>query len=222
MVASKTCRKSGINSLSACSCVNNHKSLQLRIDVGVYGFGGSMLLTFSEAVERLGSRHFVRKAVRGGLLHPISRGLYSLDETDPDPLAIIAAKHPNAVVTGLTALYVHGLVDSPPEKIDLATKRGGTKINDPLVHQYAVPAEWLNLGRTEAEFDGAKIAVYDLERMLLELMRSRNKLPYDLYREAVSSYRRRADKLDIYKLQDYSERMPRGESHLARAMKEVF
>lgn len=65
-------------------------------------------------------------------------------------------------------------------------------------------------------------AAYDPERMLLELMRSRNKLPYDLYREAVASFRRRSERLDIYRLQDYAEAIPHGEAHLERAMEEVF
>lgn len=72
------------------------------------------------------------------------------------------------------------------------------------------------------EADGARVAVYDKERMLLELMRTRNKLPYDLYREAVQSYRREANDLDIYKLQDYAEAIPRGNAYLDRAMEEVF
>lgn len=53
-------------------------------------------------------------------------------------------------------------------------------------------------------------------------MRSRNKLPYDLYREAVASFRRRSERLDIYRLQDYAEAIPHGEAHLERAMEEVF
>ena len=64
--------------------------------------------------------------------------------------------------------------------------------------------------------------LYDPERMLLELMRSRNKLPFDLYREAVASFRRRSERLDIYRLQDYAEAIPHGEAHLERAMEEVF
>lgn len=52
--------------------------------------------------------------------------------------------------------------------------------------------------------------------------RANNKLPYDLYREAVASFRRRSERLDIYRLQDYAEAIPHGEAHLERAMEEVF
>lgn len=180
-----------------------------------------MLLTYKEALDELGSRHHVRKAVSLGQLRHVGRGMYSTDEQE-DSLAVIARKYPNGILTGQTALYVHGLIDSPPEKIDLATKRGGTKIADQAVRQHFVPAEWLEVGKSRIEVDGVTLPAYNEERMLLELMRSRNKLPYDLYREAVASFRNRADKLDIYKLQDYAERIPHGESRLNRAMEEVF
>lgn len=180
-----------------------------------------MLLTYREALDKLGSRHYVRKAVSLGQLHPAGRGMYSTDKHE-DSLAVVARRYPDGILTSQTALYVHGLIDMPPERIDLATKRGGTKIPDQAVRQHFVPAEWLGVGRTRTEVEGVSLLVYDQERMLLELMRSRSKLPYDMYREAVASYRKRSDKIDIYKLQDYAERMPRGEAYLNRAMEEVF
>lgn len=110
----------------------------------------------------------------------------------------------------------------PPDTIDAASAVGSTKMVLSGVHQTFVRPDVLGIGRAETEVDGARVSVYDEERMLLELMRTRNKLPYDLYREAVQSYRRKADELDIYKLEDYAEGIPRGNSYLNRAMEEVF
>lgn len=180
-----------------------------------------MVITYQEALAELGSRHHVRKAVSEGALHPVGRGMYSTSR-DEDSLAVIAKRYPGGILTGQTALYAHGLVTAPPDRIDLATKRGGTKIRDGAVRQHFIPEEWLDVGRSAVSVDGAELPAYDPERMLLELMRSHNKLPYDLYKEAVSSFRRRAKRLDIYKLQDYAEAIPRGEAYLERAMEEVF
>lgn len=90
------------------------------------------------------------------------------------------------------------------------------------MRQHFIPEGWLGVGRSTVSVDGTELAAYDPELMLLELMRSRNKLPYDLYREAVASFRRRSERLDIYRLQDYAEAIPHGEAHLERAMEEVF
>lgn len=180
-----------------------------------------MLLTYQEALTEFGSRHHVRKALVDGRLYPVSRGLYSTDAED-DSLAVIIKRYPKAIVTGQTALYLHGLVTTAPERIDLATKRRGTKISNIAVHQHFIPEAWLEIGVTSFSFEKIPVTMYDRERMLLELMRSRNKMPYDLYREAVTSFRHTSDFLDIYKLQDYAAAIPCGDAHLDRAMREVF
>ena len=191
--------------------MKSHISLQLSSDVGLYGFRGEvgMVITYREALAELGSRYRVRKAVSEGTLHPVGRGMYSTNR-DEDALAVIAKRYPGGILTGQTALYAHGLVTAPPDRIDLATKRGGTKIRDAAVRQHFIPEGWLGVGRSTVSVDGTELAAYDPERMLLELMRSRNKLPYDLYREAVASFRRRSERLDIYRLQDYAEAIPQG------------
>lgn len=180
-----------------------------------------MVITYQEALSELGNRYRVRRAVSEGSLHSVGRGVYSTNRNEDD-LAVIAKRYSGGILTGQAALYAHGLVTAPPDRIDLATKRGGTKIHDGAVHQHFIPEEWLSVGKSTVSMDGVEFAAYDLERMLLELMRSRNKLPYDLYREAVASFRRRSEHLDIYRLQDYAEAIPRGEAYLERAMEEVF
>ena len=180
-----------------------------------------MLLTYQEAADKKGGRNGLNKALESGELHRIARNLYA-NTDNISSLASISKLYPNAIITGLTALYLHGLTDVPPEKIDLVTKRGGTKISKPQIRQTYIPDDWINIGASYIHQDGIKIRAYDLERMLLELMRSRNKIPRDLYKEAVNSYRRRADELNIYKLEDYANRIPRGHAYLNRALEEVF
>lgn len=184
-------------------------------------FGASMF-TYGEALERAGSRHALRKLLDSGDVRRVSRNLYCERDDAQSSLAGIFKLYPNAIVTGLTALYLHGLIDMPPDRVDVATKRGGTKIRSESVHQSFIPGSWLDVGASRIVFNGEELPVYDIERMLLELMRSRNKMPHDLYREAVRSYRERAAELDIYKLEDYAAKMPRGGSYLERAMEEVL
>lgn len=182
-----------------------------------------MILTYREALAKYGSRYQVRKAVSDGELFTTSRNLYMTDEGDmPDELSLISRLHPGCYVTGRAALYLHGLIDTPPESIELAAKRGGSKISQSGITPRYVQEDALLLGATEIEHEDSRIPIYDLERMLLELVKDRNKMPYDLYREAISAYRKRADELDIYKLQDYAKGIPRGEFYLETAMREVF
>lgn len=181
----------------------------------------SMMMTYKEASAKAGGRYGLRRAIELGELKHVGRNLYATESSD-SVFKSLPKLYPSAIVTGPTALYLHGLIDLPPEQIDVATKRGGSKIVRPGIRQAFVPKEWLNVGASVVVYDGAEVKAYDLERMLLELMRSRNKLPYDVYKEAVNSYRRLADKLDIYKLEEYADRIPRGQAYLNRALEEVF
>lgn len=180
-----------------------------------------VILTYQEAKKKHGSRYGVDQALNRGELRHIGRNLYSTDDDD-EQLKAVLKLYPDAIATGQTALYLHGLIDLPPDLFDLASKRGGTKIASDAVRQTFIPEGWLGLGATAIVHDGTSIRIYDLERMLLEVMRSRNKLPYDIYREAIGSYRRLAENLDIYKLEAYADAMPRGQSYLNRALEEVF
>lgn len=124
--------------------------------------------------------------------------------------------------TDSTALCVHGLIGTPPDRIEVVTKRGGTRITNPTFSQSFIPQEWLQVGITISFFNGVEVKIFNLERMLLELMRSRTKLPYDIYRKAVISFRKYADALDIYKLEKYASNIPRGQSFLKRVLENVF
>ncbi len=180
-----------------------------------------MLLTYKEANAQSGGQYGLRQAVKSGEIRHLGRNLYATEASD-SILGSLAKLYPDTVVTGPTALYLHNLIDLPPERVDVATKRGGTKITNPAIQPSYIPEDWLQVGATTTIHDGTEVRVFDLERMLLELMRSRNKLPYDIYREAVNSYRRLADRLDMYKLEEYAKRIPRGGSYLNRVLEEVF
>jgi hypothetical protein len=53
------------------------------------------------------------------------------------------------------------------------------------------------------------IEIYDKERMLIELIRNKNILPFDYYKEIIESYRKITYDLDIEKLQDYMTQFPK-------------
>ena len=180
-----------------------------------------MILSYAEALDKYGSRHFVRKALKEKQLVRFGQNQYSTDKVY-DSMDAAIKQYPSAIVTGITAYYIHGLTDTVPDTVDLATKRGGTKIVLPYVTQHFIPKEWLDTGSITLFYDGSFIPIYDQERMLLELMRNRSKLPFDLYKEIVAAYRARQDSLNIHRLQDYAEQMPRGRKHLGLILREVF
>ena len=47
--------------------------------------------------------------------------------------------------------------------------------------------------------------------MLIELLRFKNKFPFDYYKEIILNYRKRIESMDITLMQDMAEEMPKSE-----------
>lgn len=63
--------------------------------------------------------------------------------------------------------------------------------------------ELYNLGKTNIEYEGVSINIYDKERLLIDLARNKNKIGYDLYKEIITNYRNISDSLNIRKIEEY-------------------
>jgi hypothetical protein len=168
-----------------------------------------------------GARSAIKKRVNAGQLFPIKRNLYST-ERHMGSLAEVAKLYPTAIITGLTAFYIHGLTNMVPDAIDLATKRNATRISDPEVKQHFVAKDLIEIGVTTVDYDGTVVRAYDLEAMLFYLLHYGNKMPFDLFKEVIRSYRRHTDELDFGKLQRYSRLLPGGRRNLERMIKEIL
>ena len=93
-------------------------------------------------------------------------------------------------MTGKYAFYCHDLTNVIPEKYYIATKAKAAKHTDHRIVQLYVKDDLLQLGVTEKEINGVTVKIYDKERMLIELLRNKNTMPYDLYKEIIGNYRK--------------------------------
>jgi hypothetical protein len=177
------------------------------------------LYTYKEALAKFGSRTEVSRRLSAGELFSPVRNIYSTDSYT-DPLAVVVKRYPQGVVTALTAFYIHGLTDKVPDRIDLATRRNATRISGAEIRQHFVAERLFEVGVTAVEHDGVEVRIYDLESMLFYLVHMDGKLPFDLFKEVMKSYRARA--LDYRKLQEYSAVLPGGRNNLERIIKEIL
>lgn len=167
-----------------------------------------MIMTYKECIEKYGNAYQVSKVMEAGFVYKIEEGIYSDDEFESE-VAIILKKYPKAVLTGEYAFYVHGLTDVVPEQYSLATEQKAAAITDKRVKQIYTRNDLLHLGEVEQVVEGALIRIYDKERMLIELLRNKNKMPYDLYKEIIYNYRKIINELDIWRIQEYAEIFPK-------------
>ncbi len=167
-----------------------------------------MIYSYEESVKKYGSKYLLKKAVQSGEIYQQDKGIYS-DERYVSDEYIIAAKYPKAVYTLQSAFYHYNLTDVIPEKHYLATDRDAAKITDGRVVQIFEKKDLLMLGATDDIRKGYTIKIYNRERLLVELLRHKNKLPYSYYKEILLNYRDMIHELDIRAIQDYAAEVPK-------------
>ena len=180
-----------------------------------------MIYTYTECLEKFGSKYNINKQVEEGALYKLEKGIYSDDRYVPE-LQIISKKYPKAVFTMNSAFYYHNLTDTIPDKYYLMTGRGASHIADKRVVQSFENSSQLMMGAEYAEYNQAKLLMYSRERMLVELLRNKNKLPFDYYKEILGNYRAIIDELDIPAIQDYACALPKSGMIMEALQLEVF
>lgn len=182
---------------------------------------GDLMHTAKECINKYGSRYRLDQQIEEGKLFHIEQGIYSKDRYVPD-LAVICYKYPHGILTLGTAFYLYGMTDTIPEIYDVATDRDASKINDVRVHQWFYPTTFFDQGKTTIEYQGYNLNIYSRERMLIELLRYKTKIPYDLYKEVIQNYRKIMPTLDIQEIQCLAMESTKSNRVTERLQEEVF
>ncbi len=148
------------------------------------------------------------KYVRENGLEPVSRGVYSTGTDWIDELYVLHKRCPNAVFSHDEAFYYYGLTDREPLVHTLTIYSGYNAhrlIADGSCKVYTVKRELLNIGKTVVkDNDGNMIPMYDLERTICDLIRSRNSIEIQDFNSALKAYVARNDK-DLNRLMEYAK-----------------
>jgi hypothetical protein len=163
-----------------------------------------MVLTYKDCIEKYGSDYLLKKEIAEGRLFQKEKGIYSLQKSCSE-LEIISVKYQRSVFTGESAFYYHSLTDVIPDYYCIATLRTDSRIRDSRVKQSFVKGEIFGIGMTKLQRNNVEINIYSLERMLIELMRFRSKLPFDYYKEIISNYRNKVETMDIALIEEYAD-----------------
>lgn len=180
-----------------------------------------MIYTYRELKNKYNTSYSIKKAIEKEEIYKIEKGLYS-NKKYVNPIALYSKKYPKAIVTMDSAFYFYDMTDVIPQKIYLATDSHSRKIKNDNIVQLFVDGKILNEGKIKEKIDDEYINIYDKERLLVELIRKRNQISFDYYKELISNYRECSDKLDMYKIEKYIS-LYKNESNLSDALlREVF
>ena len=181
-----------------------------------------MVYNYKEAIELYKSDYQLRKAIENKEIYKIENGIYSDKSYINQNLVVICKKYPNSIITMDSAFYYYNLTDVIPQKTYIVSARDTYKINNDDIVQAFLPKEIVNRGRTEIQTSDGIINIYDRERLLVELLRKKNQIPFDYYKEIISNYREIIEELDMSKVEEYAALFRNVNSIFETVQREVF
>ena len=166
-------------------------------------------VTTKEVVENGINKIFLTNMVRNGKLVRISKRYYGLPDYIEDEYYKISSKSKNARFSLATALYLHNLSDRTPLVYNITLPFGynGALQKEKKVILNFVNRKILDLGMIEMTSPfGMKIKVYDVERTICDIIKSKNKMDAEIFSKALKEYAKSKNK-NLSKLTKYAKAM---------------
>lgn len=134
----------------------------------------------------------IGKLVIAGVLERIRHGFYQLAGNDISEAEYLSRLIPEGIVCVESALFHYGYTDFTPREWSIAVPRtvSQPKLKSAVIpfKAYYIQSDVYELGKTQADFDGTKLPIYDKERTICDCFKYRTKLDNELFAKAVNAY----------------------------------
>lgn len=160
------------------------------------------------AAEHGISKAMLYKLCKNEKIHRIVKGQYILPDEMQDELLSISKRSDQIIFSHETALFLHGISDRTPFEHTITVPSGSAPsaaIKAECKVYYIKPGLF-ELGKTTLPTPaGNMVPVYDLERTICDIIRSRNKLGTETFLAALKMYaaspKKNLNKLNAYATQ---------------------
>lgn len=157
--------------------------------------GGTLQTTqvTSEGISKPVFYNFIREKN----LEQVAHGVYVSKDTWVDAMFLIHLRCGQAVFSHETALFFHDLTDREPSPYSVTVKRGysPSRLKADGIAVYTVKPELHEIGVVNLQTPfGHSVPVYDMERTICDLIRSRSNIEIQTLQHALKQYALRKDK----------------------------
>lgn len=164
------------------------------------------LLKYSDLLANNYSKREIRKLVENNIIRRVARGYYYHNDYATDNMLLLQSQNSSIIYSHETAAYLHNLTDRFPRKLSI-TMVHGSRIRDinsfnvfyvnTSLHEMGILTMKNNLG--------SKVVVYDKERTICDLIRSKNRVELQVYQESLRNYFQ--SKTNLNKLSQYAKEL---------------
>ena len=149
------------------------------------------------------------KLYKENRIYRIAQGQYILPDDMQDELLSISRRSAQIIFSHETALFLHGISDRTPFEHTITAPSGcvPSAAIKAECRVYYIKSELFDLGRTTGKTPaGNLVPVYDLERTICDVIRSRNKMGTEIFLTALKLYAA-SPKKDLNRLNAYARQM---------------
>lgn len=155
------------------------------------------LLQTNQVVTAGISKSVFYQYIKSRKLERIAHGIYISDEAWIDGMYLLHLRCGQAVFSHESALFFHDLTDREPSAYSITVKTGynPSKLKEDGIRVFTIKKELHDIGLTTALTPfGHTVPIYDMERTICDLIRSRRHIEMQTFQDALKHYSRRKDK----------------------------
>lgn len=130
-------------------------------------------------------------------LQRAAHGVYVAPDAWTDAFYLLHLRCGQAIFSHETALFFHDLTDREPLRYSITVKTGynPSRLQEDHIQVYTVKKELHEIGLTDTKTPfGHTVPVYDMERTVCDLLRSRSRIEIQVFQDALKQYARKKDK----------------------------
>jgi len=160
-------------------------------------------------LERNGiSRTYLSKMLKNGSIDKIDRGIYVTKDFKYDEFYLFQLKYPKTVFSYNSALYLHGMTERTPIKIDVSISKNYNpyRFKD-IANVHRISEEIYKLGIEEKVTpQDMTVKTYNLERTVCDIIKDKDSLDIETRNKAIKNCIKNK-KFDANKMFDYAKKM---------------
>ena len=155
------------------------------------------MLQTSQAVARGIVKPIFYEYIKERKLEQVAHGIYVSEDTWIDAMFLLHLRCGQAVFSHESALFFHDLTDREPSPYAITVRRGysTTRLKAEGLSVYTIKPDLFDVGVSSGQTPfGHTVPVYDMERTICDLLRSRSRIEIQTFQGALKAYARRKDK----------------------------
>ena len=152
------------------------------------------------------SRNYLSIMVKKNMIEKVAKGIYIDYAKIKDVYYVLNVSTPKIIFSHMTALYFHNLsIKAPDSSFDITVTKKYNNHKLKKHNVFYVDDKFYNIGITEVKTpQGNKVRVYDMERCICDIIRSKKRMDIEHVKYAIKEYLKRNDS-DLIKLSKYAD-----------------